>query len=265
MGERIMKTILALVMIVAGLTGFLWEFTVVDNDMYTIVDTHYGNRIECHIESIGDVDTLGKIGGKNADEAVRKMLAGKVWWSDAFYSLKNKEYCVPGIEWLIEPILPEGISSGGMDWTPEFCSFSIAINGQYRGVVISCDEDFTDFQGYLKSHEQRTADGEVPGRYYSIGDTKVFRDVRHVTFVGTRNGFCYIGLLNILDGETITDDQIAEFGLRYALPRSWEVTLLVLVNVLRGVCLATAVAGIVLLVLPALKRKRAVSVTEHNS
>lgn len=204
MGKKWLRRALALVMIVAGLAGFLWEFTVADNEMYTIVDTHYGNRIECHIESIGDVDTLGKIGGKNADEAVRKMLAGKVWWSDAFYSLKNKEYCVPGIEWLVEPILPEGSSAGGMSWTSEFCSFSITINGHYCGIVISCSEDFSDYQSYLKSHELRTADGEVPGRYYSIGDTKVFRDKRNVTFVGARNGLCYIGLLNIWRGETIT-------------------------------------------------------------
>ena len=111
MGKKWLRCVLAMVMIVAGLAGFLWEFTVVDNDMYTIVDTHYGNRIACHIDSIGDVSTVGKIGGENADAAIRKMVAGEVWWTDAYYSLKNKEYCVPGIEWLIEPILPEGTGS----------------------------------------------------------------------------------------------------------------------------------------------------------
>ena len=62
----------------------------------------------------------------------------------------------------------------------------------------------------------------------------------------------------------LTDWQIMQFGMRYALPQSWELTLLVLVNVLRGVCLATAVAGIVLLVLPALKRKKSVREEEPS-
>ena len=83
--------------------------------------------------------------------------------------------------------------------------------------------------------------------------------------MGVRNGICYVGNMKVFRDETITDWQIMQFGMRYALPQSWEVTLLVLVNVLRGLCFAMAVAGIVLLVLPALKRKRAVSVTEHNS
>ena len=79
--------------------------------------------------------------------------------------------------------------------------------------------------------------------------------------VGASNGLCYFGRIKMPDGVEFTDEQIRELGIKLDVPQSWEVTLLVLVNVLRCICLAMAVAGVVLLAAPILKRKKADAVT----
>jgi len=262
MGKKWMKCALALVMIVAGLAGFLWEFTVVDNDMYTIVDTHYGNRIECHIESVGG-DVISTVAGENADDAVWKVLTGNVGRLEAFYSLKSlriTERRVLGIEWLVEPILPKGYTVDSVVWRADVCSFGFS--GEFFGTIASYSPDSHLYQYFLETYRLSNR-GEWTR--YAIGNIKVKRKPGYVTFAGVRDGICYIGTVNIPEGKTLTDWQIMQFGMRYALPQSWEVTLLVLVNVLRGLCLATAVAGVVWLVAPMLKRKKPVSVTERNS
>jgi len=159
MGKKWMKCALALVMIVAGLAGFLWEFTVVDNDMYTIVDTHYGNRIECHITST-DGNSKDGVGGENADEAVRKALAGDVEDWRAFFVFRYGECCIPGIEWLTEPILPKGYTVVNNDdevrWYADECVFRFC--GELDGIIRSCSPDSSERRQFLREYDFLKAD-----------------------------------------------------------------------------------------------------------
>jgi len=261
MGKKIMKTILALVMIVAGLAGFLWEFTVEENNFYTIVDTHYGNRIVCHKPFSGDL--IGAVYGENMADVVQKMVAGGVEaWSGVMAGVifRDGDRCVPGIEWLAEPVLPRGYTLADESyWGGDECGFSFRNEldgGRYAGEIWSCNPNSSRYQSFLKSFLSYSGDG----KRYVIGNVLIIRESKSIAFMGAQNGMCYVGNMKVFRDETITDWQIMQFGMRYALPQSWEVTLLVLVNVLRGVCLATAVAGVVWLVAPMLKRKKPVPV-----
>jgi len=257
-----LKSVFALLIIAVGLAGFLWEFTVVDNDKYTIVDTHYGNRLVHYAKSMGGnaVDKVAGL-GENADEAVLNVLTENVAYIQVDYSLRNVERNVPGIEWLTEPILPENCFALNAFWSPDFCTFRFT--GEFNGTITGCRKDFYYYRNLLETYAHRTENGETP-ECYSVGDVKVMKSLRRVDFIGVRNGICFFGTVNESEGMVFEDSQIAELGMRYSPPESREVTILVLINVLRGLCLATAVAGVVLLAVTALKRKEPVAVTEEQ-
>ena len=253
MGKKWLRRALALVMIVAGLVGFLWEFPVTDNKYCTVWDTHYGNRFEYHTEQPNLYWDFSHVKETSTEAAVRKVLAEKTSHSRWGVRFGDRERNVPGIEWLTEPILPEGCYVREVIWYADYCMF--LFSGEFSGSITNLREDTGYYRIFVEEYERQTAEGEN-SEWYSVGDLKVSRALELVEFVGVRNGFYFRGSVQVPRGTEFTDAQIQELGIRLAVPQSWEVTLLVLVNVLRGVCLATAVTGVVMLVIPVLKRKK---------
>ena len=250
MGERIMKTILAPVMIVAGLAGFLWEFPIVDNEYYTIMDTHYGNRFVLNKLFPGESGgTMALFYGESADEALRDVLYMKGAAPGAMaVCVDTGQRTVPGIEWTHKVLLPEGYTNTGATWRAD--GFSYGVQGAAKGrlTIISSGEYYQSKRNFEQNHRNRD-------NWYRVGPYMVIRSERNVTVTGVSNGFCFECSLTFAEENPIADEQIRDIGIRLAAPRSWEATLLVLINVLRGACLATAVLGFTLLTAAVRKRE----------
>ena len=135
----------------------------------------------------------------------------------------------PGELPVYEPILPEDCYVREVLWCADYCMFRFS--GEFNGSITNCREDAGYYRSFVEEYERLTAEGET-SEWYSVGDLKVSRDLEFVEFVGVRNGFYFRGRVQAPRGMVFTDSQIAELVMRYALPQSWEVTLLVLVNVL---------------------------------
>ena len=145
MGKKIMKTILALVMIVAGLTGFLWEFPIVDNEYYTIVDTHYGNRFVLNTSFTGEPGGIGDgFYGKSADEALRDVLYREAAPGAMANCVDTGQRTVPGIEWIHKVRLPKGCTGSGATWYAD--GFSYGVQGAAKGRVTMNESEKREYR-----------------------------------------------------------------------------------------------------------------------
>lgn len=251
MDKKIGKAILALVMVAAGLAGFLWEFTIMESEYFSVIDTHYGNRFEYHFLSSAPPDNISYLREKDVESGLREFLEARMPGNKLYYSFNNARRNVPGIEWLVKPVLPQGCVVESVQWHAD--RVHAFVSGDVSGRVTICN--LQEYGRVIKAYRQ-SRNSEKWSGCYTLGNRLVKRSEYGVTVLGVSNGFSYCASIKIPDGAEFTDKQIRNLGVGIAAPQSWEVTLLVLVNVLRGLCFAMAVAGVVLLVVPVLKRKK---------
>lgn len=241
--KELRKIILPLAMIAVGLVGFLWEFTIVDNEYYTIMDTHYGNRIDYHWDQYPPRDDLSipfvveYFHGENSEDALQDLLFGGAAPTKAGYSI-GAHRMIPGLEWLSVPKLPEGYAVEKTELLDS--RFVFYFQGKGDGYLATCSAvQYHKMVANYNSLKRRDADSQ----WYTVGTYKVQRNDESICVLGVSNGFCFSFKINVSEGSDFTDAQIRKLGVTLAAPKSREVTQLVLVNVLRVIGLSMAASG----------------------